>query len=327
MPLLELEGASVTYEGVDRSIWAVRDVSLAIDTGEFVGLVGESGCGKSTLALAMTRLLKPQARLTSGRIRFRGIDVTSLSGEELRRQRVRGFALVPQSGMNTLNPVLRVEEHFVDVLGSHERLRKAEARERALALLERVDLPGGVLRRYPHQLSGGMRQRVAIALVLTLQPSFVVFDEPTTALDVITQYRVLETIRSLQREEGFAAIVVSHDLGLVLDFCDRVLVMYAGRIVENQASQGLLSEPKHPYTEALLRCYADPRSEEVKLATIPGTPPDLSQSLEDACPFAPRCPKAEAICVSDRPRLLDLGTAHAACFVAEREAQERAHVG
>lgn len=325
MALLELDEVNVSYGSGTGSVWAVRDVSLSIDRGELVGLVGESGCGKSTLAFAITRLLRPPARLISGRITFNGADVTKLSGEALRRQRRNGFAIVLQSGMNALNPVRVVEDHFADVIRAHERVGPTIVRDRAETLLGKVGLTSGVLRHYPHELSGGMRQRVVVALVLSLQPSLVVFDEPTTALDVITQQRVMETIRSLQHEEGFAALLVSHDLGLVLEFTDRVLVMYAGRIVEDQSANRALNDPQHPYTQALLRCSADPRADEVRLDTIPGSPPDLSQPMRGQCAFQPRCPKAEQVCSTQEPRLLEVGEGRVACFVAQRR-KEESHV-
>lgn len=322
MALLELESVNVEYRNAGGSVWAVRDVSLSIAAGEFVGLVGESGSGKSTLGFAITRLLRPPAWLTSGRITFKDEDVTCLSGEALRAHRRKGFALVLQSGMNALNPVLTVRDHFADVIRAHERVGRGEVRALATVLLDKVGLPVAVLGRYPHELSGGMRQRVAVALALSLQPSLVVFDEPTTALDVRTQQRVMAMIQSLQREEGFAALLVSHDLGLVLEYSDRVLVMYAGRIVEDRSADGMLQDARHPYTQALLRCYGDPRADDVQLASIPGNPPDLSQPMADMCPFQPRCPKAEQICVEQEPTLSSVGEGRAACFVAQRDAHK-----
>lgn len=318
MALLEVATVNVVYESRERSVWSVRDVSLSIEANEFVGLVGESGCGKSTLGFAITRLLRYPARMTSGRIVFRGQDVSALKGERLRRTRRNGFAVVLQSGMNALNPVLRVESHFSDVIRAHERVSRGEVRRRAVDLLEKVGLEESVLRLYPHQLSGGMRQRLVIALVLSLQPALVVFDEPTTALDVNTQKQVMETIQTLQREMGFAALLISHDLGLVLDVADRVLVMYAGKIVEDQSVAGVLARSRHPYTQALLGCYADPRADAVELRGIPGAPPDLSDPMEHRCPYQPRCPWAEQICVEAEPSLLAVDGALVACHAATR---------
>ncbi|HEX4701603.1 MAG TPA: ABC transporter ATP-binding protein [Pseudonocardiaceae bacterium] len=322
MTLLSVENLGVVYEPADAQarVRSVRDVSLRIDDGEFVGLVGESGCGKSTLGYALTRMLRPPARLASGRVLFGGTDIASLSGERLRRMRRRGFALVLQSGMNALNPVRTVGDHFLDVLRAHERISKALVRARATELLARVHLPATTLRRYPHELSGGMRQRVVIGLVLALEPRLVVFDEPTTALDVLVQKAVIDTIKELQREVGFSALLISHDLGLVLESADRVLVMYAGRIVEDQPSADMIRDPVHPYTRALLGCYADPRAEHVRVAGIPGSPPDLSQP-SGGCSYQPRCPLAEPGCGGAEPPLASIRPrSSAACYVTTRGA-------
>ncbi len=231
--------------------------------------------------------------------------------------------------MNALNPVRSVQDHFGDILRAHardgEKIDKATAAERGADLLGKVRLEPDVLRRYPHELSGGMRQRVAIALALSLEPRLIVFDEPTTALDVIVQRAVMSTIQELQREQQFTALLISHDLGVVLEATDRVLVMYAGQIVEDQPSDTLLTGRHHPYTEALLECYADPRADEVHLGGIGGSPPDLSRDLP-GCPFAPRCPDVEDICRSSDPALTPLGRGAAACHVRARQTEGAAHV-
>jgi oligopeptide/dipeptide ABC transporter ATP-binding protein len=324
MALLEAHGVNVVYEpSRGTRIWSVRDVDVTLEQGEFVGLVGESGCGKSTLGFALTRMLRPPAHLTGGTIRFDGTDIASLNGEQLRRARRNGFALVLQAGMNALNPVRTIEHHFGDILKAHARpgddVSSAGIRRRGTELLEAVRLDPAVLGRYPHELSGGMRQRVSIALALSLQPQLIVFDEPTTALDVIVQQAVMNTIKDLQRERGFTAILISHDLGVVLESTDRVMVMYAGRIVEDQPSRVMAHGLHHPYTEALLDCYADPRAEEVRLGGIPGTPPDLSVP-NTGCSFTPRCPLAEEVCRRQDPRLYSLAPGRAACHVRARAA-------
>jgi oligopeptide/dipeptide ABC transporter ATP-binding protein len=334
MTLLEARGVNVGYAPArGQRIWAVRDLDLTLEAGEFVGIVGESGCGKTTLGFALTRMLRPPARLESGVISFDGTDIATLRGEQLRRQRRNGLALVLQSGMNALNPVRTVARQFGDVLKAHagpgDDVTGAGITRRGAELLEAVHLDAGVLRRFPHELSGGMRQRVSIALALALQPRLVVFDEPTTALDVIVQQAVMQTIRDLQRDRGFTAVLISHDLGLVLEAADRVMVMYAGRIVEDQPAATLTRGPHHPYSEALLRCYADPRADVVELAGIPGTPPDLSLP-QAGCSFAPRCPLAEAICTEQDPPLSPLGQGRAACHVRARAARagvEAGHAG
>ncbi len=340
MPLLAARGVNVVYAPARGArVWAVRDTDISLEEGEFVGIVGESGCGKSTLGYALTRMLRPPARIESGIISFDGTDISGLDGEQLRLQRRGGFALVLQSGMNALNPVRTVQHQFGDVMKAHGKqgddVSAGGVARRAAALLEAVGLDAGVLRRYPHELSGGMRQRVAIALALALEPRLIVFDEPTTALDVIVQRAVLQTIKGLQRDRGFTAILISHDLGAVLSATDRVMVMYAGRIVEDQPAVALLEGAHHPYTEALIGCYADPRADVIQLRGIPGTPPDLSQSgprsgsadlSQHACSFAPRCVLAEDACREQDPPLTPLGAGRAACFVRAR-ATEASHVG
>jgi oligopeptide/dipeptide ABC transporter ATP-binding protein len=322
MPLLEAHGVNVVYEpSRGQRIWSVRDVDVTLEQGEFVGLVGESGCGKSTLGFALTRMLRPPARLSGGAICFAGTDIATLTGEQLRRQRRNGFALVLQSGMNALNPVRSIAHHFGDILKAHARpgddVTAAGIRRRGAELLDAVRLDAGVLSRYPHELSGGMRQRVSIALALSLQPRLIVFDEPTTALDVIVQQAVIQTIKDLQRDRGFTAILISHDLGVVLEATDRVMVMYAGRIVEDQPASAMTHGLHHPYTEALLDCYGDPRADEVRLGGIPSTPPDLSLP-NVGCSFAPRCPLAEEICQTTDPPLSPLEPGRAACHVRAR---------
>jgi len=327
MALLEAKGVNVVYEpNRGQKIWSVRDVDLTLEQGEFVGLVGESGCGKSTLGFALTRMLRPPAPLEGGVIQFDGVDISTLEGEPLRRQRRNGFAIVLQSGMNALNPVRSIGHHFADILRAHARegedLSAGALRARSGALLLSVRLEPDVLDRFPHELSGGMRQRVSIALALALDPRLIVFDEPTTALDVIVQRAVIQTIKDLQREQTFTAILISHDLGVVLDATDRVIVMYAGRIIEDQPSQELLSGPHHPYTEALLGCYGDPRADEVHLGGIAGSPPDLSLP-QKGCSFAPRCTLAEDVCREVDPVLTPLGPGKVACHVRARESIDK----
>ncbi|GAB3267488.1 ABC transporter ATP-binding protein [Arthrobacter pigmenti] len=256
--ILEVDHLTVEYGQGPQSVVAVDDVSFTVGRGQFVGLVGESGSGKTTLGFALTRLLTAPAQISNGRIFFEDRDIATLSGEELRGMRHRGFAMVLQSGMNALNPVRTIENHFLDVLRAHEKVSKKEARRRAIPLLEKVHLDPDVLSRFPHELSGGMRQRTAIAIALALEPKLMVFDEPTTALDVMVQRRVIETIKDLQRTMGFTAILISHDLGLVLETTDRVMVMQDGEIVERGPALTILEQPQHDYTRMLLESYVDP---------------------------------------------------------------------
>jgi peptide/nickel transport system ATP-binding protein len=265
-PILEVKDLSVVYESNGFTAWqAVDHVSFALEAGEFVGLVGESGSGKSTLGLALTRLQKPPARTNGGQIRFRGKDIRELDAETLRQQRQGGFAMVLQSGMNALNPVRTIRNHFIDIFRAHGHVEKSRWDARQVELIEKVGLTKETLARFPGELSGGMRQRVSIALALSLEPQLMVFDEPTTALDVLVQQAIMDTIKSLQKSEGFTAILISHDLGVVLESTQRVLVMHEGRIVEDAPSLDILQNPQDEYTRMLLSHYADPRAEVVEL--------------------------------------------------------------
>jgi len=310
--LLDVRDLSVAYGATH----AVREVSFQLNDGEFVGLLGESGSGKTTLGNAILRLL-PAGRITGGSIRFAGQDITHASQADLRRLRWRDMSTVFQSSMNSLNPVLTIEAQFRDVIEEHTSMRGAEVRHRIAELLEMVMIDPSFMRFYPHELSGGMKQRVCLALALALRPRLVVLDEPTTGLDVIVQRSILDNVRALQRDQGFAVLLISHDLGTVMEVSDRVMVMYAGRIVEDQRSATMLAEPIHPYTRGLLGAYADPRADAVEIGYIPGRPPDLSRPVR-GCPFAPRCREAADACRTEEPRLGPMGPGLAACHVAEQ---------
>ncbi|MGO4488006.1 ABC transporter ATP-binding protein [Microbacterium sp. 2RAF4] len=266
--LLDVQNLSVEYASPGTTpVTAVENVSFSLRRGEFVGLVGESGSGKSTLGFALTRLQKPPARISAGRILFGGRDIRELDAEELRRQRQGGFAMVLQSGMNALNPVRTIGNHFRDIFAAHGHVPKDAREARAQELVGKVGLDPSVLARYPGELSGGMRQRASIALALSLEPQLMVFDEPTTALDVLVQHAVMDTIKDLQQAERFTAILISHDLGIVLEATDRVMVMHEGHIVEDARSIDILERPQDEYTRMLLSHYADPRAEKIE---IPG---------------------------------------------------------
>ncbi|PZE86536.1 ABC transporter ATP-binding protein [Curtobacterium sp. MCBD17_032] len=268
--LLDVRDLSVVYESAGQTaVQAVDHVSFSLRKGEFVGLVGESGSGKSTLGYALTRLQKPPARTNGGSIVFGGADIRDLDDEALRQQRQGGFAMVLQSGMNALNPVRTIRNHFIDVFKAHGHVPRERWDGRMRELIGKVKLPETMLARYPGELSGGMRQRVSIALALSLEPQLMVFDEPTTALDVLVQHAVMDTIIALQRSEGFTAILISHDLGIVLEATERVLVMHEGRIVEDGRSLEVLRDPQDDYTKMLLSHYADPRAEVVSLPGFP----------------------------------------------------------
>lgn len=319
MALLEVENLDVTYATSKRPpLFAVRNVNFTIKAGEFTGLVGESGSGKSTLGNALLRLLLPPGRITAGSVRFEGKELTTMPDEELRQMRWRDFSTVFQSSMNSLNPVTRIEAQFRDVMEEKSNLSKKQVHDRIAELLQMVRIEPSFMRFYPHELSGGMKQRVALALALALEPKFVLLDEPTTGLDVLVQKEIMQNLRVLQRQLGFAVLLISHDLGTVLEVSDRVLVMYAGEIVEDAPKSGILKHPIHPYTHGLLGSYANPAAEEVEISYIPGRPPDLTR-IAPACPYAPRCPEAIAICRKAKPSLLPMWDGLAACHVAQAQ--------
>ena len=296
--VLELRGLAVEYRLGERCVRAVDGVDLRIGSGEIVGLAGESGCGKSTIANAVLHVLRPPACLAAGSILFRGEDLASKTSEELRRYRWRNVSMVFQSAMNALNPVMRVGDQFVDMMRAHERVSKRHALRVAGELLELVGIDANRVRAYPHQLSGGMRQRVIIAMALALRPELVILDEPTTALDVVVQREILQQIKELQRELRFSVLFITHDLSLLLELADRVAIMYAGELVETAPAAELAANPRHPYTQGLLRSFPPLHGPLTRLTGIPGSPPDLADP-PPGCRFHPRCPH----CVRDEPTL------------------------
>ncbi|HEY8409162.1 MAG TPA: ABC transporter ATP-binding protein [Gaiellaceae bacterium] len=290
--LVELRGLTVDYGRVR----AVDGVDLEIHTGEVVGLAGESGCGKSTVANTVMQILRPPARLVSGSVSFKGDDLVGKSAAELRRYRWRNVAMVFQSAMNALNPVMRVGDQFVDAMKAHERIDRKRALVRAGELLETVGIDPRRLRAYPHELSGGMRQRVIIAIALSLNPELLILDEPTTALDVVVQREILQQIDALKRDFGFATLFITHDLSLLVEFADRIAIMYAGEIVELADAETIHAEPRHPYTRGLMGSFPPLTGPRTRLIGIAGSPPDLADP-PSGCRFHPRCP----LCVSEEP--------------------------
>lgn len=283
--LLELEQLVVEY-GRAR---AVDGIDLAIHEGEIVGLAGESGCGKSTIANAVLQILRPPGHVASGRILFQGEDILGKSKRDLRRFRWRNVSLVMQSAMNALNPVMRVGDQFVDAVRAHEKVDRRQAVARAGELLELVGIDHRRVRAYPHELSGGMRQRVIIAMALSLKPELIIMDEPTTALDVVVQREILQQIDALKRDFGFAVLFITHDISLLLEFADRIAIMYAGEIVESAPAARLGFAPQHPYTQGLLQSFPPLTGPLARLTGIPGSPPDL-RDPPSGCRFHPRCP-------------------------------------
>jgi len=297
-PLVEVENLVVEYATRSRTTRAVDGVSLAIGAGEIVGLAGESGCGKSTLANALMQLIRPPARIAGGRILFQGEDLVGKNREELRRFRWRNVSMVFQSAMNALNPVMRVGDQFVDMMRAHERISKRDAVAQAGELLDLVGIDRRRIRAYPHELSGGMRQRVIIAMALALRPELMIMDEPTTALDVVVQREILQQVRALQREFGFAVLFITHDLSLLLELANRVAIMYAGELVEVAPAARIRDGARHPYTQGLLQSFPPLTGPFERLTGIAGSPPDLA-APPSGCRFHPRCPQ----CLAERPAL------------------------
>ncbi len=320
-PLLSVRNLTVEYVTPRGPVRAVDDVSFDIGRGEVFGLAGESGSGKSTAAMAIMRLLQPPAIITGGDVTFDGQDVLAMTEDELRQFRWRRIALVFQSAMNALNPVLDVGTQIADVIEAHEGVKKSEALERAAELLRLVGIESSRLRSYPHELSGGMRQRVVIAIALSLRPPLLFMDEPTTALDVVVQKEILQQIAELRDQLGFSILFITHDLSLMLEFCDQVGILYAGKLCEVAPAKKLFAEPKHPYTRGLMSSFPDLHGPKRRLEGIGGSPPDMREP-PPGCRFHPRCPEAVSRCEQGVPPLIRLGEAHrAACIKATPDGQ------
>jgi peptide/nickel transport system ATP-binding protein len=310
-PVLEISGLCVEYGPAHHAVRAVIDVDLVLHRGEVVGLAGESGSGKSTLAYAATRLLRPPGVITGGSVLFHpdagrpelSIDLLDAGITELRRLRWRELAIVLQSAMNALNPVLSVEAQLTDTLAAHlPDSTRAGRRDRAAELLRMVGISPDRLHSYPHELSGGMRQRVMIAMALALEPQLVIMDEPTTALDVVTQREILQQVIELRDRLGFSVLFITHDLSLLLELADTIAIMYAGRLMETAAAGRLFAAPRHPYTAGLLASFPSLHGERHVMTGIPGSPPDL-RNPPPGCPFHPRCGFAEPQCGQAMPPL------------------------
>ncbi len=310
-PVLEIRGLCVDYGRGGRAVHAVIDANLTLHRGEVLGLAGESGSGKSTLAYGATRLLRQPGIITGGNVLFRPsaerpdlvIDILDASPETLRGLRWRDVALVFQSAMNSLNPVLSVQAQLTDTLAAHlPDSTHHERRERAAELLELVGISRDRLRSFPHELSGGMKQRVMIAMALALEPQVVIMDEPTTALDVVTQRQIVEQVVKLRDRLGFSVLFITHDLSLLIEMADTIAIMYAGRIIESAPAQRLFRAPRHPYSAALLDSFPSLHGERKVMTGIPGSPPDMAK-LPGGCAFHPRCRYALARCAQQIPEL------------------------
>jgi len=326
-PLLEVEGLKIEFASPEGTVRAVEGISFHVEAGETLGLVGESGCGKSVTALSILRLISPPGRIAAGRIRYRGRDILSLSEPEIRKVRGKEIALIFQEPVAALNPVFTVGSQIAEAIRVHNRMTKKEAMAEAVRLLKLVQIPDAErrVREYPHQMSGGMCQRVMIAMALSCKPSLIIADEPTTALDVTIQAEILDLLRRLRSQFNLSVLLISHNLGVIAESAERVAVMYAGRIVEEAPVKAIFTSPKHPYTLGLLRSIPRlgerARSGRRRLQAIPGSVPDPARR-EPGCAFAPRCPDVMDVCRGVEPRLLPLdGGRKVSCFLHHAPAE------
>ncbi|KNZ71116.1 oligopeptide/dipeptide ABC transporter ATPase [Thermincola ferriacetica] len=319
-PILEVNGLSTSFLTAIGEIKAVRDVSFSLYKGEVLAVVGESGCGKSVTARSVLRLIEPPGYIKSGQVLLNGVNLLNLSENEMRRIRGAEISMVFQDPMTSFDPVYTVGQQFTEALLAHKRISRYEAKQKALHMLSAVSLrePERVFKSYPFQLSGGMRQRVMIAIALAMDPQVLIADEPTTALDVTVQSGILTELRRLNKETGCAIILITHDLGVVAELADRVAVMYAGRIVETGSVYDIFDHAQHPYTRALLASI-NPAKEDGWLITIPSQPPDMA-GLPPGCSFAGRCPEASGLCVHSEPKLYPETSEHrVSCWHTQSE--------
>ena len=308
LALLDVRDLSVEYLTVRGPVQAVNEVSFQVRPGEVFGLAGKSGSGKSTIAHAILRILHPPALITGGEVRFGDRDVLSMSEGELEEFRWKSISIVFQSAMNALNPVMRIRDQITDVLLTHG-FPRSEIQDRARSLFDLVGIDPRRLDSYPHQLSGGMRQRAVIAIALSLSPPLMIMDEPTTALDVVVQKDILQQIANLKEKLGFSILFITHDLSLLVEFSNFIAIMYAGHILEKAPAHELFERPLNPYTLGLMNSFPSISGEKRRLTGIPGSPPDLV-APPTGCPFHPRCPRAMAICSEVRPAIQQIAPGH-----------------
>src|SRR5262245_18325823 len=322
--LLDVRGLRVDYVSGESPVRAVNGISFTIGAGEVFGLAGESGSGKSTAAMAIMRLLGPPAMISGGQVLFKGRDILTLNDEQLRQMRWNDISMVFQSAMNALNPVRRIGDQIVDVIVNHEKMAKSDARDRAAGLLRSVGIDPSRVSSYPHELSGGMRQRAVIAVALALSPSLIIMDEPTTALDVVVQREFRDQIRELQRKLGFSILFITHDMSLLVELSDQIGIMYAGDIVEIARSRDIFERPAHPYSRGLMNSFPSLEGEIMRLSGIPGSPPDIARP-PSGCRFHPRCPYAMPICQEQIPRFTVVSGDHkASCHLVEQQVRAEA---
>ena len=322
-PLLDVEGLTVHFALPNGRVEAVRGVNFRVDDGEALGIAGESGCGKTTTALSLVRLLPSNGRIVDGHVNLFGIDLVPKTERQLQRYRWREIAIVFQGAMNALNPVLRIRDQIAEPVELRLGVSRDAARTRAGDLLELVGIPRKRGVAYPHELSGGMRQRAMIAMALACDPALVIGDEPTTALDVMVQAQILELLENLRHELGLSLMLITHDLSVIAETCDKVLVMYAGKVAEEGPVHRVFTAPRHPYTQKLLSSFPNIRADRRTLDVIPGAPPDL-RNPPVGCPFAPRCPAVMPVCTEVMPPEVHFADgARVACHLYPPEVEGR----
>ena len=316
MPILQLEDLTTNYRTVRGWVRAAENVTLELEKGKALGLVGESGSGKTTVALSILKILPAGGRIRGGKILFDGRDIVPLNDKQMRDIRWKGISIVFQGSMNALNPVFKVGSQIVEAIRLHEDISKSDAYTRAEALLEMVGVEPSRVNNYPHEFSGGMRQRALIAMALAANPKVLVADEPGTALDVIVQAQVLQLMRSLKEKLGLSMLMISHDLSIVAEVCEKIAIMYAGKVVEYGDIDAVFKEPLHPYTQGLLGAFPGITEHRKKLTSIPGQPPDLLNPPK-GCRFNPRCPYAMDVCREKDPQLQRAGSGdhYVSCFL------------
>ncbi|MFW9888553.1 MAG: ABC transporter ATP-binding protein [Candidatus Thorarchaeota archaeon] len=312
LPLLKVSGLKVYYHISQGIVKAVDDIDFTVNCGEFVGLSGESGCGKTTTAMTLLKILPREGVIEGGQALFNNRDILTMRTKEIQAFRWQEISMVFQGAMNSLNPVHRVIEQMVDAIQIHQRMPKEKAREIAVELIESVGIDRSRARAYPHELSGGMKQRLMIALALVLHPPLVIADEPTTALDVMIQAQILDLFKQLRKRTSLSLLIITHDLSVLAETCDKIIIMYAGRIVEEAATEVLFNEPAHPYTRKLISSFPSILADK-EIDFIPGNPPDLIDPPV-GCNFHPRCDYAVDSCRTGDPPLIDEGGHRVACF-------------
>lgn len=318
MPLLDVRHLTMHYVTKMGEVHAVDDVTFSVDYGEAIGLVGESGCGKTSIALTLLRLLPDNARFLGGQVLFEGLELTGLPEDEMRKIRWRGISMIFQAAMNSLNPVYRVGDQIIEAMQAHMNIAYKDARRKVAELFDLVGLAPELMDRYPHEYSGGMKQRAVIAMALACDPKLIIADEPTTALDVIVQDRILRRIDEVRRKLNMAMMYISHDIAVIAEVSQRIGVMYAGNLVEFGETVTIFQRPAHPYTVALMSAFPSVRGEKRKLKGLPGEPPDLLHP-PSGCRFHPRCAFATEVCTAQSPPYEELEPGHfVACWHPQR---------